>query len=169
MADIVDKTTRSRMMAGIGGKNSKPEMTLRRALHAKGLRYRLHADHLPGKPDLLFPQFKAVVFVHGCFWHRHAGCRYATEPRTRACFWKAKFSANVARDRRVARLLAESGWRVATVWECALRDADAVAATSRRVAAWLPSASGKLDIGKPRGKSAPSTRTRPRRSNRAEE
>ncbi|MCA0300833.1 MAG: DNA mismatch endonuclease Vsr [Proteobacteria bacterium] len=168
MSDIVDKPTRSRMMAGIGGKNTRPEMALRRALHAKGLRYRLHSHRLPGKPDLLFPQFKAVVFVHGCFWHRHAGCRYATEPRTRASFWKAKFSANVARDRRVAKLLAESGWRVATVWECALRDADGVATTSGRVAAWLRSASETLDIGKPRGKSAPSVRTRPRRPGRPE-
>ncbi|MCY4222392.1 MAG: very short patch repair endonuclease [Thiotrichales bacterium] len=121
MTDVVDKATRSRMMAGIRGRNTLPELALRRALHARGLRYRLHVRRLPGTPDLVFPRFRAVCFVHGCFWHRHAGCPYTTSPATRPEFWQAKFAANVERDRRNQHELLEVGWRVAVVWECALR------------------------------------------------
>ena len=112
MTDIVDQQTRSRMMSGIRGKNTKPELALRRALHARGFRFRLHSGKVHGRPDLVLPKHRAVVFVHGCFWHRHEGCRYATTPSTRPEFWRAKFDANVARDsavrtrlprRRVAR------------------------------------------------------------------
>ena len=120
-ADIVDKATRSRMMAGIRGINTKPEISLRRAMHAAGFRYRLHAKDLPGKPDLVFPRYGAVVFVHGCFWHRHAGCRWATTPSTNVDFWREKFEQNMERDRRNIDTLHELGWRVALVWECALR------------------------------------------------
>ena len=109
------------MMAGIGSKDTVPELSLRRALHARGLRYRLHDRRLPGTPDLVFRRFGAVCFIHGCFWHRHAGCRYATTPATRAEFWEVKFRANVERDARNRHNLLESGWRVAVVWECALR------------------------------------------------
>ena len=121
MVDIVDKTTRSRMMAGISAKNTNPELTLRRALHARGLRFRLHNPKLPGKPDLTFRRFGAVCFVHGCFWHRHSRCQYATTPATRTEFWLTKFRLNVQRDNRSKRKLIEAGWRVAIVWECALR------------------------------------------------
>ena len=121
MTDIVDRETRSRMMAGIGGRNTLPELVLRRTLHARGLRYRLHVRKLPGTPDLVFPRFRAVCFVHGCFWHRHVGCPYATTPTTRPEFWQAKFDSNVERDRRNRLALLEAGWRVAIVWECALR------------------------------------------------
>ena len=121
MPDIVDQATRSRMMAGIGGRNTRPELTLRRALHARGLRYRLHDRKLPGTPDLVFRQFGAVCFVHGCFWHRHAGCPYTTIPATRPEFWRAKFDSNTERDRRNRHSLLQAGWRVAIVWECALR------------------------------------------------
>jgi len=121
MPDIVDKATRSRMMAGIGSRDTVPEVTLRRALHARGLRYRLHDRKLAGTPDLVFRRFGAVCFVHGCFWHRHDGCPYTTTPVTREEFWQAKFQENVSRDRRNRRNLLESGWRVAVVWECALR------------------------------------------------
>ena len=121
MPDIVDKATRSRMMARIGSRDTVPEIVLRRALHARGLRYRLHDRRLPGTPDLVFRRFGAVCFVHGCFWHRHAGCPYATTPATREGFWQVKFQANVNRDTRNRRLLLEAGWRVAIVWECALR------------------------------------------------
>lgn len=147
MTDTVDKSTRSRMMAGIGSKNTRPELALRQALHSRGLRYRLHAKGLPGKPDLLFPKFKAAVFVHGCFWHRHPGCRYATVPSTRALFWKGKFNANIERDRKVSTSLLDQGWRVAVVWECALRDATLVAATSQQMESWLRSRSKALEIG----------------------
>ena len=100
MADIVDPETRSRMMSGIKGKNTRPELALRRALHARGFRYRLHDKRLPGKPDLILPRFRAAIFVHGCFWHRHEGCKYATTPATRPEFWQAKFRENAERDQR---------------------------------------------------------------------
>ena len=147
MIDIVDPATRSRMMAGIRGKDTQPEMALRRALHARGFRYRLHANWIPGRPDMLFPKFNAVVFVHGCFWHRHQGCRYATTPATRAEFWQSKFTANVARDDNVRGTLLRAGWRVATVWQCALRKADQVAAVAELMKVWLPSDNMLLSIG----------------------
>ena len=109
MTDIVDKHTRSRMMAGIKGKDTKPELVLRRALHARGFRYRLHSKNVPGRPDLVFPKHHAIVFVHGCFWHRHEGCRYTTTPSTRPEFWQAKFDANVTRDGAVQGQLLEAG------------------------------------------------------------
>lgn len=134
MADIVDKATRSRMMAGIGGKNTKPEMVLRRSLHARGFRYRLHVASLPGKPDIVLPKHRAVILVHGCFWHRHPGCRFATTPSTRPDFWSEKFRQNVSRDQRNLAALRNLGWRVATVWECDLRlGSDAI----DKLAAWL--------------------------------
>jgi len=121
MADVVDKATRSRMMAGIKGTNTGPELALRKALHALGLRFRLHAKSLPGRPDIVLPRWKAVVFVHGCFWHRHKGCRYATVPATRPQFWNEKFAANVSRDQRNLDGLAAAGWRTRVVWECDLK------------------------------------------------
>jgi len=122
LTDIVDAKTRSRMMSGIRGKNTKPELLLRRALHTAGLRYRLHGAKLPGKPDLVFAKYHAVVFVHGCFWHRHENCRFASTPATRPEFWESKFTANVQRDNRNMAKLLGMGWRVAVVWECALKD-----------------------------------------------
>lgn len=145
MTDIVDSQTRSRMMSGIRGKNTKPELALRRSLHALGFRYRLHAKGIPGKPDIVMPKYRAVIFVHGCFWHRHAGCRYATVPATRPEFWAAKFEANVARDADVQSALLKAGWRIATVWECALRSETSVAQTRDVVVAWLTDMSGWLD------------------------
>lgn len=118
--DVVDRETRSRMMRGIGPQNTAPELIVRRALHASGLRFRLHARDLPGSPDIVLPKYRSVVFVHGCFWHRHAGCRYCTTPKSNAEFWSRKFAANVERDRRQRRLLQERGWKVFTVWECQL-------------------------------------------------
>ena len=136
MADIVDAKTRSRMMSGIRAKNTKPELLLRRALHSAGLRYRLHGAALPGKPDIIFAKHQAVIFVHGCFWHRHKNCRFATNPATRPEFWESKFQANVERNSKNLHLLIEAGWRVSIVWECnlKLRGATQVAA---EVAAWL--------------------------------
>lgn len=136
MSDIVDPATRSRMMAGIRNRSTKPELTLRRALHARGLRYRLHNRSLPGTPDLVFRRFEAVCFVHGCFWHRHADCRYTTSPATRAHFWQSKFAENVARDGRNRRDLLDAGWRVAVIWECALRKGRACE-TASMVEDWL--------------------------------
>jgi DNA mismatch endonuclease (patch repair protein) len=118
MVDIVDKATRSRMMAGICGKNTRPEMAVRKHLFAAGFRYRLHRRDLPGRPDIVLPRYKTVIFVHGCFWHRHAGCRFAATPATNAQFWREKLDGNVERDRRSARALRAAGWRVLRVWEC---------------------------------------------------
>ncbi len=119
MADIVDAATRSRMMANIRSKNTKPERIVRSFLHRAGLRFRLHAD-LPGKPDLVLPKYHAVVFVHGCFWHRHEGCRFATTPASNTAFWQEKFADNVRRDAGVEQQLKEMGWRVLVIWSCEL-------------------------------------------------
>lgn len=107
-------------MAAIKGSHTKPELLIRRTLHAAGLRYRLHAKNLPGKPDLVFARYKAVVFVHGCFWHQH-DCHLFTWPATRRDFWREKIGRNVANDERAVRTLRDAGWRVAIVWECALK------------------------------------------------
>ena len=110
--------SRSARNARLGPKNSKPEMVVRRLLHALGYRFRLHAKDLPGRPDIVFRSKKKVIFVHGCFWHRHAGCPKSTSPKTRAEFWSLKFAANTARDRRVQEELEAMGWKVLVVWEC---------------------------------------------------
>lgn len=107
------------MMSGIRGKDTKPELSVRSFLHRAGLRFRLHAK-LPGKPDLVLPKYRTVVFVHGCFWHRHEGCRYATTPTSNAVFWKEKFTSNVRRDAKVEKQLEELGWRVLVIWACQL-------------------------------------------------
>lgn len=120
VTDIVDKATRSRMMSGIRGKNTKPELVLRKALHAAGFRYRLHVKDLPGKPDLVFPKYKAVIFVHGCFWHGH-NCRYFKVPQTRTEFWLQKIGQNKLRDESQHAELVKQGWRILVVWECATR------------------------------------------------
>lgn len=112
-------------MSHIRGKNTKPEWAVRRMVHAMGFRYRLHVKKLPGKPDLVFPRRRKIIFVHGCFWHAH-GCRHASQltPETNARFWKEKLARNVQRDRRDLRLLWEAGWQVLVVWECETRDAE---------------------------------------------
>ena len=125
--DIVDSTTRSRMMAGIRSKNTKPEMTVRRYLHARGFRYRLHARDLPGSPDLVLPKYRVAILVHGCFWHRHTRCRFATTPVSNVERWNVKFQANVDRDAKKITLLKKAGWRVMVVWECELRRLDRLA------------------------------------------
>lgn len=133
--DIVDRATRSRMMSGIRGKDTKPERIVRSFLHCAGLRFRLHAD-LPGNPDLVFPRYSTAVLVHGCFWHRHQDCRYATTPASNAEFWAKKFAANTSRDERVKQQLEGLGWRVLVIWSCQLSDHELskLAATIRRTA-----------------------------------
>jgi DNA mismatch endonuclease (patch repair protein) len=121
MADTVDKATRSRMMSTIRSKNTQPELRVRKYLHAQGMRFRVHDRNLPGRPDIVLPRYKTVVFVQGCFWHRHRGCELAYNPKSRHKFWQKKFSENVERDRRARRALRRSGWRGLTIWECALR------------------------------------------------
>lgn len=136
MVDIVDKKTRSRMMSGIRGKDTKPEILLRKQLHARGFRFRLHDRKLPGNPDLVLRKYNAVIFVHGCFWHRHEGCRYSTTPATRPEFWAEKFAGNVERDKRNIEALRKTGWRVAVVWECGLRKSYSSSTTDQLVS-WI--------------------------------
>lgn len=110
-------------MSGIRGKDTSPELAVRRALYAGGLRYRLHVKGVPGRPDIVLRRLRTAIFVHGCFWHRHPGCRFAYTPRSNTKFWKAKFAENVARDRRIQHELKRAGWKVIILWECALSDA----------------------------------------------
>ncbi len=124
MVDIVDPAKRSKIMASIRGKHTRPELRIRRGLHQLGMRFRLYGRDLPGRPDLVFPQYRAVLFVHGCFWHRHDSCRLAYTPSTNSLKWRDKFTANVERDRRQLALLQQSGWRVLVIWECVLRGDD---------------------------------------------
>jgi len=145
MPDIVDAATRSRMMASIRGRDTLPEMRVRRALHRAGFRFRLHARALPGRPDLVLRKHRAVILVHGCFWHRHVGCRTASTPSANAGFWQAKFSANVARDARNRQALMDAGWRIAIVWECTLRPRLA-GATIETLSDWLRSAVPFVEI-----------------------
>lgn len=137
MADIKDEASRSRNMRAIRGTDTKPEILVRRGLHSQGFRFRLHRTDLPGRPDLVLPRYRAVVFVHGCFWHRHVGCRYASTPATRADFWALKFAANVERDRRVRSELLTEDWRVATIWECCLRAKSPRATAIGKLADWI--------------------------------
>lgn len=120
MADIVTPEKRSQMMSGIKGKNTKPELAIRLALHRSGLRYRLHDRKLPGKPDMVFPKYKAVLFVHGCFWHGH-DCHLFKWPSSREDFWKTKINRNQEVDHLNKEKLLREGWRVGTIWECAIR------------------------------------------------
>ena len=122
MADVVSKAVRSRIMSRIRGKNTEPELRVRRTVLRMGYRIRLHSANLPGRPDIVLNRHRIAIFVHGCFWHRHQGCRFATRPATRRAFWMAKFRQNMARDQRIAGQLRRSGWSVSTIWECVARD-----------------------------------------------
>ena len=126
MTDIVDPMQRSEMMARIRNRDTTPELTVRRIAHRMGLRFRLHRTDLPGRPDLVFPKHRLAVFVHGCFWHRHEGCRHASTPKSRITFWTEKFAANVERDARQEAALRALGWRVLVIWQCETRDEAAV-------------------------------------------
>jgi DNA mismatch endonuclease (patch repair protein) len=119
MIDKVSPEIRSRIMASIKGKDTKPEMVIRRALHAVGFRYRLHVKGLPGTPDLVLPKYNAAIMVNGCFWHGH-GCHISNRPKSRSEYWKQKINKNRIRDSQSKNLLNELGWRVATIWECAI-------------------------------------------------
>lgn len=121
MVDIVSAAKRSEMMAGIRGKNTKPEMTVRKLLHAAGFRFRLHDKQLPGKPDIVLPKWQTVIFVHGCFWHGHENCRIFRLPKSRQDFWKSKITDNTDRDKVVRRALTEAGWKIVVIWECSMK------------------------------------------------
>jgi len=137
MADVVDKATRSRMMAGIKGKDTKPEMLIRSELHRRGFRFRKNVKELPGKPDIVLPKYKAVIMVNGCFWHGH-GCRLFKWPSTRPEFWKNKIHENMRRDKRNISELNDSGWTVFLVWECEMKGRDgSVEEVVRTFVSWI--------------------------------
>jgi len=147
MADTVSPETRSRMMSGIRGKNTKPEMILRRGLHALGFRFRLHDKRLPGKPDLVFPKYRAVIFAHGCFWHGH-DCHLFKWPSSRPEFWLAKINRNREVDARSETLLAQEGWRECIVWECAMKGRTRLPLTDliAQCALWLRTDLPRMEI-----------------------
>jgi DNA mismatch endonuclease (patch repair protein) len=149
MADVVSPAKRSQMMSGIKGKNSLPEMLVRKALFAMGHRFRLHRRDLPGVPDIVMPGRKIAIFVHGCFWHMHKGCRYGKMPATRTEFWKAKLEANVERDWRAVEKLKALGWRVLCVWECSTRGVHAAEGLQAAVSAWIEGGGQFGEIGAP--------------------
>ena len=128
MSDIFERAKRSEIMSRIRGRDTKPELVVRRIAHRLGFRFRLHRKDLPGSPDIVFPRYRAIIMVHGCFWHRHPGCKYAYTPKTRVQFWRQKFEGNVVRDRRNERALSERGWRTTVIWECETKNHQAVAA-----------------------------------------
>src|SRR6187200_2689282 len=121
MADVHTKEQRSYNMSRIKGKDTKPEMLVRRFLHAKGFRYKLHDKSLPGKPDIVLPKHKTVIFVHGCFWHGHEGCKYYVVPKTRTEWWLDKINGNVANDLKKEKVLVDAGWRIIRIWECEVK------------------------------------------------
>ncbi|MES2535492.1 MAG: DNA mismatch endonuclease Vsr [Pseudomonadota bacterium] len=127
MADTISPERRSRNMAAIRSRDTKPEIAVRKLLHALGFRFRLQRKDLPGRPDIVLPRYNAVVFVNGCFWHQHEGCKLASKPASRQEYWKIKLERNVERDKSSFDKLTELGWQVIVVWECDLRDINAVA------------------------------------------
>jgi DNA mismatch endonuclease (patch repair protein) len=137
MADVVDLATRSRMMAGIRGKNTKPELLVRTLLTQAGVRYRLHRTDLPGTPDIVVPSRQAALFVHGCFWHVHENCRFATWPTTRPDFWRNKLGRNAERDADAVAMLNMLGWRVLVIWECSTRLRSRTPLLAKELLAWI--------------------------------
>ena len=123
MADVHDKKTRSYNMSQIKSGNTKPELLVRKFLHASGYRYKLHDKTLPGKPDIVLPKYKTIIFIHGCFWHGHTNCKYFVIPKTRTQWWLDKINCNKANDEKAVKALKKEGWKVITVWECKLKPA----------------------------------------------
>jgi len=125
MTDVHSKEIRSYNMSRIRSKDTKPEMVVRKFLFSKGFRYKLHDKNLPGKPDIVLPKYKTVIFIHGCFWHGHEGCRYYTIPKTKTEWWLNKINTNVSNDRKSVVMLTDLGWKVFEIWECELKQAKA--------------------------------------------
>lgn len=146
--DVVDRNTRSRMMAGIRRTHTKPEILVRRVLFSAGFRYRLHRRDLPGSPDVVLPGRRVAVFVHGCFWHQHPQCKFAKLPTSRPEFWAKKLARNMERDEHAVDLLLLDGWRVLTVWECATRDPITLSSLEKILSNWIL---GKDSRGEVRG------------------
>ncbi|WP_461538100.1 very short patch repair endonuclease [Spongorhabdus nitratireducens] len=145
MTDTVDSATRSQNMSRIRSKNTKPELLVRKYLFSSGFRYCLNDRKLPGRPDIVLRKYKAVIFVHGCFWHHHQGCRLAYSPRSRTGFWQKKFSGNVSRDEKVKQALLEIDWRVLVIWECATRSKKCLDYFAE-VESWIKSSSSYSEI-----------------------
>jgi DNA mismatch endonuclease (patch repair protein) len=139
-------------MSRIRSSNTAPELALRRALHALGFRFRIHRKDLPGKPDIVLPRYRTVVFVHGCFWHRHVGCKVATTPKSNTAFWVEKFDKNVARDSRSKILLEAQGWKVIIVWECELGSGQKAVESAVRIAHEIRHAPSHMSVMKSAGK-----------------
>ena len=139
--DVVTRAVRSRMMSGIRGGDTRPELIVRTQLHRAGFRFRLRSRVHGVRPDLVLTRWNVVVFVHGCFWHRHANCRYAYEPKSKRRFWISKFSENISRDFKQHKLLREAGWRVLTIWECGLRTEKLRERTITAAVRWIRSRS----------------------------
>ena len=151
MTDTLTIAERSRLMAKIKGKNTAPERAVRSLLHRAGYRFRIHVRGLPGTPDIVLPRHRAIIFVHGCFWHRHANCKIATTPQSHRKFWADKFARNVANDRKHRRRLRRLGWKVVIVWSCQLKHSDRVLAKIEkvlkpRIAAYARSAPADIPI-----------------------
>lgn len=137
MADVFDIATRSYIMSRIRGKDTKPEILVRKYLYAHGFRYRLHDKRLPGTPDIVLPKHKTVIFVHGCFWHGHEKCKYANIPKTRTKWWTEKFNRNKANDKKAINLLKKDNWKVITIFECQLKNAKLAKTLEKTVATLL--------------------------------
>ena len=135
--DKISREARSEVMRKVKNKNTRPELMIRRLLHGRGLRFRLHRSDLPGKPDIVFPKHNKILLVHGCFWHRHEQCKRATTPTDNADYWRLKFERNVARDREVIAALSQLGWSVRVVWECEIKDRQTVDGLIDEIVDWL--------------------------------
>lgn len=147
MVDIVDPLTRSRMMAGIKGKNTKPELLIRSLLHQMGFRFRIHVKDLPGKPDIVLPKYKVIIFIHGCFWHGHEKCSLFRLPATRTEFWENKIMKNKANDAKAIESLSSQGWRICIVWECSVRGAKKdIPNVANTIANWIKSSELFIEI-----------------------
>jgi DNA mismatch endonuclease (patch repair protein) len=145
MPDKYSKETRSRMMSGIKNKNTKPEIMIRRELFGNGFRYRLHNGKLPGKPDLVLKKYMAIVFIHGCFWHRH-NCHYFVWPKSNTEFWREKINGNKRNDQKVIKQLQSMGYRICIFWECVTRDNEMFPKAMKKLVKWLPGKSKFLEL-----------------------
>ena len=137
MADVHSKETRSYNMSRIRSKDTKPEMLVRKFLHKNGFRYRLHVKNLPGKPDIVLPKYKTVIFIHGCFWHGHEGCRYYVVPKTRTEWWLNKIGTNISNDANAEKALEDAGWKIIKIWECQLKKSEIEATLSLLTSSFL--------------------------------
>jgi DNA mismatch endonuclease (patch repair protein) len=146
MTDVFSAEKRSEVMSRVRSKDTKPEFIVRRYLHGLGFRYRLHKKGVPGKPDLWFPKYNAAIFVNGCYWHRHSGCKLASIPKQNRAFWEAKFESNVVRDEENLAALKAKGIRVLVVWECQLKSIKNRERTLPKISEWLLSSSARTEI-----------------------